>query len=1220
MSVITEIKAKILQLEGGAFQELCDTYLYAKGYRKNLSLGMKAGTMKTTIGNPDTYYKTENGKYILVAYTTSQSQLFKKIEEDLQKCLDKNKTKIDILDIDKIIYCHTSSNLTAGEDKKLHGICEEKNIELELYGIDTLANEIYLYYKYIASDFLGIKIDTNQIMEIEKFEEDYNSNKMLAPLSTIFQFREEEKQELLTALNKNEVVFVTGQAGVGKTKLVLEVIKEYEKEKNNKVFCIKNKGLDIYDDLHRYIIKSGNYLLFIDDGNELQQLNQVFELAKTNNIKVIITGRNYVQKDIADKINQYNSFYLKEIKKLDDKQITEFLKVNLGIKNSDYIKQILKIANGNPRIAYMTGKIAIEKQNLSSIHNVTDLYEKYYKQSMLVTDEKMCICAGIISLYQIIELHKLENIESVLQLFNFSEEDFKENIEKLSDLEFVEINFGKVAKISDQCFANYMLFYIFIKKRKVSLSLFIELGFLEFKNYLINMLQMILNIFYSEKIIEYIEKEVKKVWNKFEEKGNYIILENFMKVFFHFDELRALTYIQEKIEKVEEKKTEINLLNFETRNMDIEDRILNLLIGYKYSKFLNEAIELVFEYGLKRTDRLPEILKMLLGNYDIDHQSEKNEYYTQKIILDKFMNYITYPEIQILFFKIAKEFLKLKFSHTKSENSKGIIFYNGIIRLDQNCKEYRKKVWDIYLKLCNYKSNSDKILENLSSLYYTDPKADRSIFEFDKEYIIKVLKNIKTDDNFEVAKVYNKFKQENELYAEDLEKFFNSFKWKIYNVLRYKRNFKLDYEEQGRIYSENILRLSQEVSIKEIPEIFEIIGSFSDENYKKIENGFNIFLNNFCSNENNLREFILYYFNSNVKLFFPPEKIIKYMMEFLGENETYKLIWNSEILNKNTWQFLFFSVLPKESLNLDYVERFLNFLKLKTDKKFIYSRRIAFLDILNKFLEISPEIYVSASKIVYLKKEYNFLIVEDYFQLLFSSFDNNTPEKLLKLYKTDLNLLKEIYFIMLDSNSDYDGKFFKKFLENDFNYLERFISNFQIKNIEYDDKISNLWLCENYIEIFDYIFDNLLNKEELKYYGFSHEILKFLTTDNFKKCCWLEHIIEKNFNNDKIFKIFEIVCQLNSELKLKCIIKFISLNQNYEIFKKINIEPSFKCFEGSEVPLLEKDKKFYEKILAELSGVKFIKHKNFINKKIELLKEKIEEEKRKDFIRETLNI
>lgn len=73
-------------------------FVCAEGYEDIFSLGMKAGTLKTTIGNPDTYFRTKSGKYIFVAYTTEQTNIYKKIEEDIKKCLDQEKTGVNVKD------------------------------------------------------------------------------------------------------------------------------------------------------------------------------------------------------------------------------------------------------------------------------------------------------------------------------------------------------------------------------------------------------------------------------------------------------------------------------------------------------------------------------------------------------------------------------------------------------------------------------------------------------------------------------------------------------------------------------------------------------------------------------------------------------------------------------------------------------------------------------------------------------------------------------------------------------------------------------------------------------------------------------------------------------------------------------------------------------------------------------------------------------------------
>lgn len=48
MANIEGIKQKILELDAGSFQNLCDTYLCKIGYPNIVSLGGEAGTRKTS--------------------------------------------------------------------------------------------------------------------------------------------------------------------------------------------------------------------------------------------------------------------------------------------------------------------------------------------------------------------------------------------------------------------------------------------------------------------------------------------------------------------------------------------------------------------------------------------------------------------------------------------------------------------------------------------------------------------------------------------------------------------------------------------------------------------------------------------------------------------------------------------------------------------------------------------------------------------------------------------------------------------------------------------------------------------------------------------------------------------------------------------------------------------------------------------------------------------
>ena len=277
MATITDIKSRIRQMAPAPFQEFCDTLLHKKGYGIVHGYGMMAGSGKTTIGNPDTYFRKENGKYVFVAYTTQVESIYSKLKDDIDKCLDCQKTGLEITEIEEIICCHTSSNLSAGDDKKLHDYCESKGVSLVIWGIDEIANQVCNHYRSMAKDFLGLSIDTNQIMSIDEFVKVYDANKLSAPINTIFQYREDEKTSIIEALKTDSVVILTGKAGVGKTRLSLEIAREYANIEGYLLLCVKNNNKSLYNDLISRLEKHGKYLFFVDDANELASLEEILE-------------------------------------------------------------------------------------------------------------------------------------------------------------------------------------------------------------------------------------------------------------------------------------------------------------------------------------------------------------------------------------------------------------------------------------------------------------------------------------------------------------------------------------------------------------------------------------------------------------------------------------------------------------------------------------------------------------------------------------------------------------------------------------------------------------------------------------------------------------------------------------------------------------------------------------------------------------------------------
>lgn len=161
MSKINEIQRAVLELDGGSYQKLLDMYLFERYSYDNIQpRGMQLGTNKPVKGIPDSFVAHCDGKFTLIMYGTVQAQTFKKVEEDILKCLDVNQTGISPEYIKEIICCYTSTNLSPGEHSKLRELFSN----VKLIGIGELVTDLCLKYQYIAKNMLGIALDTDQIL------------------------------------------------------------------------------------------------------------------------------------------------------------------------------------------------------------------------------------------------------------------------------------------------------------------------------------------------------------------------------------------------------------------------------------------------------------------------------------------------------------------------------------------------------------------------------------------------------------------------------------------------------------------------------------------------------------------------------------------------------------------------------------------------------------------------------------------------------------------------------------------------------------------------------------------------------------------------------------------------------------------------------------------------------------------------------------------------
>ncbi|HNX28749.1 MAG TPA: ATP-binding protein [Syntrophomonadaceae bacterium] len=1248
MPKLTDIKQKILQLEGGAFQELCDAYLCASGYTSILSFGMKSGTMKTTKGIPDTYFLNSRNKYILVMYTTQQSKIYEKVRNDIRDCLDTKKTGLVTSDIDEIIYCHTSSNLSAGDDKKLHEYCSSNGISLQLKGIDEIANDIYKRLPIIARDFLGVSISTEQILELNEFISNHDSNTMTAPLSTTFLFREKETTDILSMIENSQVTIISGSAGIGKTRLALECCQKYAFTNAYRLLCIQSNNLPIHEDLKVFLDNPNRYLLMIDDANQIASLQHVLQYLTKQmqgyEVKIVITVRDYAKQTTIQDVREFAIPEIYTLNVFTDKEIKELLKVNYDIQNTKYLDKIVKIAEGNARLAIIAGKLAVETQSLNSINDATQLYEGYYgnilKKNIQNQGKDLCVTEGIIAFLTPINLEHMETLMPVLDKLDISKRSFISCVYQLHELEIVDIYNDKAAKISDQSFGNYLLKYIFITEKIIPFSVMVKTCFEHHRLRVINVTNTLGNIFASSDMHQQLEKEIGIVWDDFERTNNPLLFE-FVKAFYVLRPIEVLLMLKEKIDKLSNEDFDVKTIDFkkESRNQSVNNDILTILGGFKDREDLPGALDLIFAYYNKQPQLFMDFYHTITMLLNIDKESRLYDYWTQIQLVTKFIEHSDHwrnEYVCLLFLRVSAELLKLEFSPTEAGRGNTIIFYRIPVELSNGSKQYRAMMWDSLFELyCNdnYKSYIETIIKEYGR--YPVDEVDKDLVKFDFQYILRffneLFSQIKLAHCIVAQMVSENVKRHGIDARQELDRYFNSPDYLIYSILKGERHLEeYNWEKERELKELDIKHLIDGCTQESVLKIIQICAEFEKydpENTWDIKEGLQYGFICLSSNRELFKYAVDIYLANNTPINLYPDSIIIKLFEIVGNETTYKIINNVEYDQKNNWQFSFYKNLPLDVISRQYVENLYTFLHMNEGK--VTSAPYRDLNFLDNYLAYDSDIFIKASRIIVKKFDYSPFMFSIYFGLMFNLHSTN-PETLIDRYKNDWKLLKEIYFKMLsyDKNEDYGGTYLIQFIKHDPLFIEEYTA-FILANRESwfhnnEERISAIWDCENYLELADQIvgkcdkYSNIDDMWPISY--FIKNIFKCRNKIEIRsrnQDIWISHFIDCNYGNSNLIElIFSSITDISNERRKAHILHLIRLNPDPELFINLDIEHHVSSWSGSLIPHLEERINFLESLLPELSGLTYLKHKQRIDRNIAELRRRIEQEEVYEVLRD----
>ena len=1223
MAIINTIKQKILQLDQGTFQNLCDQILHSLGYSNIVSLGSHSGTQKTTQGTPDTYCIIEDSKYIFVEYTTQQNDLQNKIKDDIKKSLKLTETGINCENISEIIYFHTSSNLKPAVHKEFCEMCEEKGIVFNMWGIDRIANHLFSDRRDLAKDYLQISYDTNQIFNIEDFIKQNDSSAFSAPLDNKFMYREDEIKKLDEALEEYDVAVVSGNAGTGKTRLAVEYAKNRSSKKGETLLCIRDNALPIYEDLQMHLSHPGEYLLFVDDANQIAGLSHILQyiIKKENgiNVKIIITVRDYALNEVHKKIMEFARYGIIKVQPFDKEKIEEIIKVNLGITNQHYLKRISEISNGNARIAMIAGITARRENNLASLADVSKLYENYYgrviEEYKLCDEKELIISFGIVAFVDAFHIDNLDFIEPLLNVSHISKETFIESVYKLHSFELIDIYAEKAVKISEQCLSNYILKYTFYDKKLLLLSDAIRVYFPVNQSKTISSVNVLTVSFFSEEMMAYVNQEISKVWDELAA-SNPSVFFDYVKAFYPVNETATLLILKGIIDDSEVKPFDKNIIK-EKHSESITDDVIEILGGFYQCDNYSEALDLLLLYYQKRPDLYEQFYTIIKQRLVFNKYSDSFQYRVENHLLEKLKEHSngwTNEAVTYLFFDVAKYLLKFRFEWTESNGERTFTINYMTIRGGEQIVNLRKQVWTLLYEICQTQ-DSTMCIRDILKEYGDGSDKSNQIIQTDCPSIYKLIDISFSTDNLEdciLVDKYIDFLSDSDLKEcidhSHIKDYLSSDVLRIYKTIKGENKLKYkEFRDELIVRKGNIKEMISKTDFYAICSIIDVCNESCINNEYEITEGLSLLFDILYEDKIYFVETVEYYLKVGTPAKLSPTKIVEYLFSLMEPEEILRLLQENEYSQKNEWIYFYFYHFPNEKIQKNTLKDFYSFLLDDSDKAITSSgfRRIVFV---TKFKSVDPDVFIKTCKIILDKKQVSPFIVHIYFSFLFH--DGITPvSDVLELFSTEMNLLEKIYLFELSYERyfDYHGLYFKILFSNNNAFLDKYLLTI-IKQRHRDfrdhsDHITKLFETDEFCASFTHIADVI--KEKVDYPHF--ELTEFFDvvntySDKEKINTFLCGFIEKH-HSDSIYmrSLFDSIAKMSDDQRIRYIKLYLNYDKSIEGFKTIPLFSSFCSWSGSEVPMIHKRIDFLNKLSQEIHGIEYLEHKYYIEEKINSL-------------------
>lgn len=1239
MSRLQSIENALANINETVFQELCDSFLVLKNenYRAFSRSGSQSGKQKTIKGTPDTFFRLPNGKYVFVEYSTNITKRIIKLQEDITKCLEESITKISINQIAEIILC-VNFNLNTQETQSLIDLLGKTKIALTIYTLDSLSLELHLQHRNLVHKYLNLPLDTGQIVSISTFVAEYNkaSKGIATPLDNTFLHRDEELENIKQVIKQNDFLIITGVAGVGKTKIAIEAINSFLAENlSYNAFCLSYKNCELLSDLYQHFDDKKDYILFVDDANRIDAFYQItgfYKSHRTGNLKILLTVRDYALSIVENFCFGFAPAQC-TLKKFTDKQITDIIKAEpFNISDWQYHKEIIRIADGNPRLAIMTALLAKQEQNIYALADVSDLFEKYF--STFVNDDGEFSnqfnikCLGIIAFFNAIPYKDRNITVPILQNFGVDYSLFIDAIEKLDRLELVEIRYDYV-KIPEQNLATFFFYKVFVKDNLLSFKTLLMKYFNENRNRFKDSVIPANNILGYEnvkhKLQPILQNYLKSIEN--EEERAFSFLETF---WFYLPE-ETLFFVYNEIIQLPLSHNPIYVVKYETNDFAYKkNRVIELVSNFfRFQNKLIDAIELIFEFVKRKPEHLPELIHKIREILIFDLTDERSGFERQSILFQILIDGLSNRDIlySTAFYELSKTFLAFKHDQTKSERNNAITIYQYLIPNNKWIRKFRKNIWENVNE--HFQTFPEKTIELLRSYSKATPDVIKVIMEYDIQFLIPIIENHLTPDSFEHclyvqeqirwckrnAVQLPEFVSLSQKYTNQIYEIYLVLDWdrfrdkEIYDFENYQEYEKLKEDQIRKYFIFNDLS-----EVKLFYNTFVYLKSIEANNWN-YNNSFDLIVDENCTRNFELGcQFLSEVMAADNMIGYIPQVVFANQLTTYEKSQyIWDILQSKEFDNKYSWELSFFDYLAADLINEEFIKQIIRTVQNLPDRANMCFGRLKqyFInkpDLLQELFEIIINKIDVRNEIIFVKFDF----VEEYFYEL----DNN------------IDSIKKLYLqqSLIHNHFDYTRKGFAKIIQQDLNFLIDFVDSLYSKKVnEYylpeDIYLNVIWESVNVEPTLKSVFDLVSDKNAKMGNStqFCNSFFRNLSLESNRRAKnFLMSYCEENYNNiNKINIISNIVRNSMKETFNDILLLFISLTQDVDLFSKIYWRGSFEIYDGDD-NIGDNQASEWRHILSVVDksriGIKLFPIKKYISDQIERSLKSAESIRKRKFI------